>query len=56
MHHNEMISLYTIKIKLLNETKEKELKELKESKEMELYHLSNVYKWNRKIISNNKFL
>jgi hypothetical protein len=42
-HHNEMINLYTIKLKLLIETMEKEMNDNPNKKE-------NFYKWNKKIM------
>jgi hypothetical protein len=46
-HHNEMINLYIIKLKLLQEALDKESPVIKEDKNS----ISEFYKWNKKILS-----
>jgi len=59
-HHNEMINLYTIKLKLLLEVVEKETKQsensiISNSEIKSSINVSNMnlYRWNKKILSNN---
>jgi hypothetical protein len=51
-HHNEMINLYIIKLKLLQEALEKESPSHSEIREREV--ISEYYKWNKKILSKKK--
>lgn len=48
-HHNEMINLYIIKLKLLQEALDKENPSSTEIREREI--ISEYYKWNKKILS-----